>query len=218
MQHSWCPSVFNKPAWWCCGKLDISWQNRASWLTLGRWRPNILADRDCDSIQSRKQIWAFFFYQNTFISFHFFLPKCDKYKRFISLKWGLWKWSWPNFNDASAPPFSLLLSSLTHSLSLSRSPLSSSCLTSSLADWITTVMHVPNYLHPTPPHSSTTQASNPLHTSSLHTRCTLVQCVQIAGICVHALRSWMRVLVTEQIKQRNVFSPAGLIRFHPCLF
>lgn len=143
---------------------------------------------------------------------------CDKDKRFISLKWGLWKWSWPNFNDASAPPFSLLLSSLTHSLSLSRSPLSSSCLTSSLADWITTVMHVPNYLHPTPPHSSTTQASNPLHTSSLHTRCTLVQCVQIAGICVHALRSWMRVLVTEQIKQRNVFSPAGLIRFHPCLF
>ena len=46
---------------------------------------------------------------------------CDKDKRFISLKWGLWKWSWPNFNDASAPPFSLLLSSLTHSLSLSLS-------------------------------------------------------------------------------------------------
>ena len=44
-------------------------QNRASWLTLGRRWPNILADRDCDSIQSRKQIWAFFFS----LSKHFYI-------------------------------------------------------------------------------------------------------------------------------------------------
>ena len=59
-------------------------------------------------------------------------------------------------------PFFLSFLSLVFSLACYHhlSSVSSSCLTSSLAHWITTVMHVPNHLHLTPPHSSATQASS----------------------------------------------------------
>lgn len=131
-------------------------------------------------------MWAFFLLKHLypFIFFFFSFSTSDKDKRFILLKRGSENGAdliSAMYHSPPPPLFFLLVFSLARSHSLS--PLSSSCLTSSLADWITTVMHVPNYLHPTPPHSSTTQATS--YQQFTHTRSTMVQCVQITGICTY---------------------------------
>lgn len=108
--------------------------------------------------------WAFSLLKHFYVlSCFFFFSTSDKDKRFILLKWG--SENGADLISAMHQPSPLSFFSClsgAHSLSLLFRP--PACLTPSLTHWITTVMHVPNHLHQTPPHSRTTQFTSNLHT------------------------------------------------------